>query len=102
MLQKGGVPPPGGGADMAQVPEQKLEDLLTADKARSLKANAGSIQKLADSADGKKVRKLLGDEQRAAKALETGDAAELRKIMERVLSSEEGKRLAGQLKDLLG
>ena len=36
------------------------------------------------------------------KALETGDAAELRQIMERVLGTEEGRRLAGQLKDLLG
>ena len=62
---------------------------------------AGNLQKLAESADGKKVRKLLGDEKKAAKALETGDAAELKQIMERVLSTEEGKRLASQLKDLL-
>lgn len=87
---------------MKQTPEKGAESLLTEDRARSLQANAGSIQKLAESADGKKVRKLLGDEGKAAKALETGDAAELRRIMERVLSTEEGRRLAGQLKDLLG
>lgn len=74
---------------------------MTEEQTRSLKANAGNLQKLAESADGKKVRKLLGDEKKAAKALETGDAAELKQIMERVLSTEEGKRLASQLKDLL-
>ena len=87
---------------MKQTPEKGAESLLTEDRARSLQANAGSIQKLAESVDGKKVRKLLGDEGKAAKALETGDAAELKRIMERVLSTEEGRRLAGQLKDLLG
>ena len=78
------------------------KDLLTEERARSLQANAESIQKLAESPEGRKVKKLLGDEQRAAKALETGDTAELKQIMERVLSTEEGRRLAGRLKDLLG
>ena len=87
---------------MAQELEKTVGDLLGEDQARSLKANAGDIRKLAESRDGKKVRKLLGDEQKVAKALETGDAAELKKVMERVLSTDEGKRLAGQLKDLLG
>ena len=87
---------------MKQAPENGAGNLLTEEQTRSLKANAGNLQKLAESADGKKVRKLLGDEKKAAKALETGDAAELKQIMERVLSTEEGRRLAGQLKDLLG
>ena len=78
------------------------ESLLTEERARSLQANAESIQKLAESPEGRKIRKLLGDEQKAAKALETGDTAELKQIMERVLSTEEGRRLAGRLKDLLG
>ena len=87
---------------MKQSSESGAGSLLTEDRARSLQANAGNIQKLAESEDGKKVRKLLGDEKKAARALETGDAAELKQIMERVLSTEEGRRLAGQLKDLLG
>ena len=87
---------------MKQSSENGAGSLLTEDRARSLQANAGNIQKLAESEDGKKVRKLLGDEKKAARALETGDAAELKQIMERVLSTEEGRRLAGQLKDLLG
>ena len=86
---------------MKQAPENGAGNLLTEERARSLQANAGNLQKLAESDDGKKVRKLLGDEKKAAKALETGDAAELKQIMERVLSTEEGRRLAGQLKDLL-
>ena len=86
---------------MKQAPENGAGNLLTEEQTSSLKANAGNLQKLAESADGKKVRKLLGDEKKAAKALETGDAAELKQIMERVLSTEEGKRLASQLKDLL-
>lgn len=87
---------------MAQARGSDRGDLLTEDRARALQANAGSLQKLAESPDGKKVRELLGDEQKAAKALETGNAAELRQIMERVLSTEEGRRLADRLKDLLG
>ena len=86
---------------MKQAPENGAGNLLTEEQTSSLKANAGNLQKLAESADGKKVRKLLGDEKKAAMALETGDAAELKQIMERVLSTEEGKRLASQLKDLL-
>ena len=86
---------------MKQAPENGAGNLFTEEQTRSLKANAGNLQKLSESADGKKVRKLLGDEKKAAKALETGDAAELKQIMERVLSTEEGKRLASQLKDLL-
>ena len=56
---------------MKQAPENGAGSLLTEERARSLQANAGNLQKLAESADGKKVRKLLGDEKRAAKALET-------------------------------
>lgn len=87
---------------MARELENMTGGFLDEDKAQALKANAGSIQKLAESADGKKVRRLLGDEKKVARALENGDAAELKQLMERVLSTDEGRRLAGQLKDLLG
>ncbi len=86
---------------MAQDLERMAEGLLDRDKAEALNRNAKDIRKLAESPEGKKVRELLGDEKQVARALETGDAAELKKLMTKVLSTEEGTRLAQQLMGLM-
>ena len=87
---------------MPREPEDMAGALLGKDQAEALKKNSGEIQKLARSADGKRVRELLGDEKQVARALEQGDGEELKKLMTRVLSTQEGSRLAKQLMDLLG
>ena len=87
---------------MTQELEKMAGALLNGEKAAALKENSQSIQKLAQSPDGKKVRALLGDEKQVAKALEQGNGEELKKLMTKVLSTEEGRRLAEQLKGLIG
>lgn len=86
---------------MAKELEQMAEGLLDPEKALALKQNSRDIRKLAESRDGQKVRALLGDEKQVARALETGDGEELKKLMNRVLSTEEGARLAQQLMGLM-
>ena len=87
---------------MAQELENMAASLLDGERAEALRQNAGDIRKLAESRDGQKVRALLGDEKQVAKALEQGDTEELRRLMTKVLSSEEGSRLAKQLMGLMG
>ena len=86
---------------MAQELENMAASLLDGERAEALRHNAKDIQQLAQSADGQKVRALLGDEKQVAKALEQGDGEELRRLMTKVLSSEEGSRLAKQLMGIL-
>ena len=87
---------------MAQELENMAASLLDGEQAEALRQNAKDIRKLAQSRDGQKVRALLGDEKQVAKALEQGDTEELRRLMSKVLSSEEGSRLAKQLMGLMG
>ena len=75
--------------------------LLDGEQVEALKHNAKDIRRLAQSADGRKVRELLGDEKTVARALENGDAETLKKLMSKVLSTEEGSRLAQQLMGLM-
>ena len=86
---------------MAQDLEQMAEGLLDPEKSRALKQNSRDIRKLAESPDGQKVRAMLGDEKQVARALETGNGEELKKLMSKVLSTEEGARLAQQLMGLM-
>ena len=86
---------------MAQELERGAEALLDGEQAEALKRNAKDIQKLAQSPDGKKVRALLGDEKAVAAALEQGDTDTLKALMAKVLSTEEGSRLAQQLMGLM-
>ena len=87
---------------MAQELENMAASLLDGERGEALRQNAKDIEKLARSRDGQRVRAMLGDEKQVAKALEQGDTEELRRLMTRVLSSEEGSRLARQLMDFLG
>ena len=87
---------------MAQELESMAASLLDGERAEALRHNAKDIRKLAQSRDGEKVRALLGDEEQVAKALEQGNTEELKKLMSKVLSSEEGSRLAKQLMELMG
>ena len=87
---------------MAQELENMAASLLDGERGEALRQNAKDIQRLAESKDGKKVRAMLGDEKQVAKALEQGNTEELKKLMSKVLSSEEGSRLAKQLMGLMG
>ena len=58
------------------------------------------IQRLAASADGQRLGKMLdaGAVERAAKS---GDSAALEKLLSSVLSTDEGRRLAEQVRRML-
>ena len=86
---------------MAQDLERMAEGLLDRDKAEALNRNAKDIRKLAESPEGKKVGERRGEEKQGGRALGRGDAAELKKLMTKVLSTEEGTRLAQQLMGLM-
>ena len=86
---------------MAQELEKMAGDLLNGEKAEVLKQNEKELRKLALSSDGKKVRSLMGDEKKLAEALEKGDTETLKNLMTQVLNTEEGNRLAQQLKELM-
>ena len=61
---------------------------------------ADKLKSLADSEDGKALSRILdvGAVERAAKS---GDAAALQSILNNVLSTDEGRRLAESIKDAM-
>lgn len=58
--------------------------------------SGAQLQKLAQSADGQKVAQML-DMQRLQSAAQSGDRAALGDMLQRVLSTPEGRRLAEQV-----
>lgn len=81
---------------------QKLAgSLMGGNNAEELEKNAEAIQRLAKSEDGQKVKNLIGDERKLASALENGDTEALKNMVNTILSTAEGARLAEQLSGLL-
>ena len=60
---------------------------------------AEELRKLAASDEGKRLGAML-DRQAAERALKSGDAAALRRMLEGLLATEEGRRLAEKLRRL--
>ena len=58
------------------------------------------LNALAQSADGEKLSAML-DGEKLQRAAQTGDAASLRAMLGTVLSTEEGRRLAANIKTLM-
>ncbi|MBQ6465306.1 MAG: hypothetical protein IJJ43_03470 [Oscillospiraceae bacterium] len=59
-----------------------------------------AFRALADSAEGKKLGAMV-DAREAERALQSGDAAAMQAILGRVLATDEGRRLAENLRKLL-
>ena len=73
---------------------EKLEqELLRAGKAREIRA-------LADSADGQKLGQMI-DGGAVERAVKTGDSAALQQILRTVLGTDEGRRLAENLRTMV-
>ncbi len=68
---------------------------------KKLSGKQQELGELAASADGQKIRQLLGDEQVIKYAVENGDTSTLQGILKDILRTDEGKRLAAKLNDLL-
>ena len=76
---------------------QSFEDVQR-ELARSGKST--ELNALAQSADGEKLSAML-DGEKLQRAAQTGDAASLRAMLGTVLSTEEGRRLAANIKTLM-
>jgi len=61
---------------------------------------SAELNALAQSADGEKLSAML-DGEKLQRAAQSGDAASLRAMLGTVLSTEEGQRLAANIKKLM-
>lgn len=64
------------------------------------RGKADKIKQLADSEDGRRLSKLI-DQKAIEAAARKGDSAALSGILSQVLSTDEGKRLAASLQQLM-
>lgn len=64
------------------------------------RGKADDIKRLAQSPDGEKLKNLIGEAE-IEKAVSSGDAAALKKILGSVLSTEEGRRLAENVRRMM-
>ncbi len=81
--------------------EKLASELMSKNGFENLAANADALKKLADSPDGRKIKNIVGDQKKVTDALAKGDTSALKDIVQSVLSTEEGARLAEQLKNML-
>ena len=76
-----------------------MQDLEKAAQELRRSGKGREIQALADSADGKKLGQMI-DAGAVEKAVRSGDSAALQQILQSVLRTEEGRRLAESLRKM--
>lgn len=74
-----------------------MKDLENLGRRLEQSGKSDKLRQLADSADGEAVSRMV-DAEKIGKAAKSGDMAALQDILRGVLSTEEGKRLAENLK----
>lgn len=74
-----------------------MKDLENLGRRLEQSGKSDKLRQLAESADGKAVSRMV-DAKKIGKAAKSGDMAALQDILRGVLSTEEGKRLAENLK----
>ena len=84
---------------MPEININNAADFLGADGQR-LAQKRPELEKIANSADGKKVRDMLGAD-KIEQAAKTGDLAAIAAALQSALKTEEGARLANQLRELM-
>ena len=77
-----------------------MQDLEALGKELQRRGKTGELKALADSADGRRLGRML-DAETIRKAAQSGDRQAMRQVLGSVLATEEGKRLAQQLKKLM-
>ena len=77
-----------------------MQDWKALEKELERRGKAAALKKLADSPDGVRLGRML-DAQALSQAAGKGDAAALKQMLGTALSSEEGRRLAQQLRQLM-
>ena len=76
-----------------------MQDLEKAAQELRRSGKGREIQALADSTDGKKLGQMI-DAGAVEKAVRSGDSAALQQILQSVLRTEEGRRLAESLRKM--
>ncbi len=59
------------------------------------------LKQFAESADGQKLREKFSGSEEMKKVMEGGDSCSIQNLLNSVLQSEEGKRIAKQLSDMM-
>jgi Methionyl-tRNA synthetase len=59
------------------------------------------LQKIADSKDGQRLKEKFDSSEEVKKVMESGDVNSLQCLLTSVLQTEEGKRIAKQLSDMM-
>lgn len=59
------------------------------------------LMQFADSADGQKLREKFAGSEEMKKVMEGGDSCSIQNLLTSVMQSEEGRRLAKQLSDMM-
>lgn len=80
--------------------ESGMEDFLNTSEGKKLMSNKPALEKLANSADGQRVKQLLGGS-KIEEAAKKGDIVSLASAIQNAFKTEEGARLADQLKELM-
>ena len=77
-----------------------MQDLEALGRELQRRGKTGELKKLAESADGQRLGRML-DADRVREAARSGDGEALRKLLVGVLATDEGRRLAKQLRELM-
>ena len=77
-----------------------MRDIENIDLELERSGKAGRLKALAESEDGRKISRMF-DAETVEKAAVSGDGAAMRNIFNAVLQSEEGRRLAADLMELM-
>lgn len=80
--------------------ESTVENFLGSPQGKKLVSNKPALEKLANSTDGQKVKELLGGS-KIEEAAKSGDIVSLASAISNAFKTEEGARLASQLKELM-
>ena len=62
---------------------------------------AGRLNNIANSADGTKISRMI-DAEALERAAKSGDSAALQSMLTQVLNTDEGKRLAKNISEIMG
>ena len=77
-------------------------DFINTPAGAKLSGKQEEISKLIDSPEGQKIKSMLsGNEENVMAAIENGDMAVLRKTLTTILKTDEGARLAEQLRQMM-
>ena len=76
-------------------------DMLGAMNNSKISEKVPDLKDLASSEDGQRLKEKFADSDLVRKAMESGDTRDLKSLLNTVLQTEEGRRLAKQLSNIL-